>query len=258
MKIRFAAAVAAFFISSSAQAIVFVQNSELPTAMQGNFGSMVVSSFNTTNMAAFGYMENSVAKWLIRYNVLPPSSQAGQPLGGAIWLSANNAYDLTNNSHNLTLYTDRITPTPSNYDYFLWGGPNIGLTLNSSGLLSGGGNFQIGLDWNNQSYSTGSLTVSNGAAICVAEGCNVSTQLNLIDLKYLNSGNTATLNFDASDNRSLLFKQASYDPYCNNMSGCLTQQQFNVQPIPLPAGLWLLASGLMGLGTLARKKQLRH
>lgn len=77
MKVRFAAAIAAFFISSSAQAAVIVQNSELPSAVQSLFGSTTFSSFDTTNMAAFGYMDNSVAKWLIRYGALAPSHSSG-------------------------------------------------------------------------------------------------------------------------------------------------------------------------------------
>ena len=116
MKVCFVAAIAALSLSCSAQAAVMVQNSELPSAVQSQFGSVSFSSFNTTNMAAFGYMENSVAKWLIRYNVLPPSyytnasggSSTTSPVSGYLWLSANNQYDLTNgNRPAFTLFTEK-------------------------------------------------------------------------------------------------------------------------------------------------------
>lgn len=77
-------------------------------------------------------------------------------------------------------------------------------------------------------------------------------------MKYIQTGTNANLVFVDVDSRSLLLSQASYDPYTNNMSGQMYQQQFNVQPVPLPAGFLLLASGLMGLGTLAKKKSLRR
>lgn len=124
-------------------------------------------------------------------------------------------------------------------------------------MASGGGSFSAGLDGNIQGYDNGSLTVSNFSH-CVAEGCSIGAQFNLVGMKYIQTGTNANLVFVDVDSRSLLLSQASYDPYTNNMSGQMYQQQFNVQPVPLPAGFLLLASGLMGLGTLAKKKSLRR
>lgn len=248
MKVRFAAAVTAFLISSSSQAAVIVQNSELPSAVQSLFGATTSSSFNTTNMAAFFYTENSNWKWLIRYQLVAPSNSLGQSLNGFIWLSANQSYDLNAGSENFTLYTEKVY-TPSSW---IWGGTTLNLSLAATTLATGGGNGTWGLDVYNQSYSSGNLSVSNFYP-CAAEGCNVTAQFNLIDLQYLTSGSTASLNFNPSDSRNLLLGQTSFDPYCNNMAGCSYQQQFYVQSVPLPHALWLLISGLASLGAMARK-----
>lgn len=265
MKVRFAAAVAAFLISSSAQAAILVQNSELPTAMQGSFGSMAVSTFATTNMAAFGYTENSVAKWLIRYGVTTPSHEAYSsydslngtssssttPFTGYLWLSANQSYNLADASHQFTLFTDKVSPTPLS----LWGSNSATFNLNSLALLAGSGFEQT--NYNNGAYdSLGTMYSYPGTQwggwfwACIE--CDNSVQFNLIMLKYFDFGGTAQLAFDASDSRALLFKQSDYTPDFGSGTS-FHEQDYYVQPVPLPAALWLFASGLIGIGTITRK-----
>jgi hypothetical protein len=41
----------------------------------------------------------------------------------------------------------------------------------------------------------------------------------------------------------------------NGSSGGTYIGQFNLSPVPLPAGVWLLLSGLGGIGTLVRKRR---
>lgn len=257
MKTRFAAAIAAISISCSAQAAVIVQNSELPSAVQSLFGSATFSSFDTTNMAAFGYMENSVTKWLIRYNVLSPSyftnasggSSTTTLVSGYLWLSANDQYDLTNgNRPTFTLFAEKSSPTSFN--------STLPLTMSAADLTNGSSYEIAGLDANNQPYGSGSLQIS-GLYPCAAQGCQLSAQINLIGLHYYDFGSVAVLNPGfIPDSRSLLFKATNSFGGLGG-PGSLAEAAYYVQPVPLPAGLWLLISGLTGLGTLARKRKLQ-
>lgn len=256
MKVRFAAAVAAISFSCSAQAVVIVQKNDLPTAMQGNFGSMVVSSFNTTNMAAFGYMENSVAKWLIRYNVTAPSHESYSsydswtgistssyiPFTGSLWLTANQSYNLADASHPFTLFTDKVTPNPSNSTFVF--------DLSSTALLSGNAFWETYYDEGGQQ----ALTNFNTSPVPVCIECPMSIDFNLIMLKYSNVAGIAQLSFDATDTRAILFQESDYHPDFGYGSSSHVQSYY-VQSVPVPSGFWLFASGLMGIGALARKKK---
>lgn len=260
MKVRFAAAVTAFLISSSAQAApVIVQNSELPSAIQSQFGSLVFSSYHTTNMAAFRYVENSVAKWLIRYNVTAPSyesyssydswtgmsTSSNTPLTGNLWLTANQSYNLADASHQFTLYTDKVTPTPLHLNF-----PQT-FGLSSSALLAGNAFYKTYFDeyWQQQSLSNLNLLPFTD---CIE--CPLDINLNLLMLKYSDVGGIAQLSFDASDTRNLLYKAIDIHPDFGTGSSSLTQKYY-VQSVPLPTGLWLLASGFLGLGVLAKKQR---
>lgn len=270
MKLQFAAALAAFCISASAQAVV-VDLSELPTSMQTCFSyggtcwgaslvsppmpgatASLLSTYDTPDMSAFQYMDGSTDKWLIRYHLTSPSSQGGTALAGNVWLSANQAYDLSNSTHGFTLFTEKVSPTP-------WNGGVMGdlthqITLTTASLFAGGDTIQAGLDGSNNTYQNGTLNYTGGFLPCVAEGCSISAAFNLIGLTYLNAGSLAYLTFNPADTRGLLFRQAS--SYSSGYDNSFDyQQQLYVQPVPLPAGFWLLISGLAGFGAVASKRR---
>lgn len=122
--------------------------------------------------------------------------------------------------------------------------------------LTSGASYEIaGLDGNNQSYGSGSLQIS-GLYPCAAQGCELSAQINLIGLQYWDLGSMAVLQPFTQDSRSLLFKVS--DSFAGlGSAGSLAEATYYVQPVPLPAGLPLLISGLTGLGMLAGQRKSR-
>ncbi len=183
--------------------------------------------------------------YALRYSLLPPSSEtspSGQaPYAGDIWLTLRNTYDLTLDSSLITVYTDLVSPQPTNLLVDSTG-LDIDINMSNSALLSGSGYETIGIS-NGIEISTSNMQLlsdQGGGAIpaCLSLDCEAGARLNLIYLDFVQNGSTASLQFNANDNRSLLYQV--YDT-----ASLYTSESFYVAPVPLPPALVLFSSGIL-------------
>ena len=267
------------FSGANANAIAVLATSELPAEIQSCFagGSCISGSysssqttfqntFQSANMSAFQYRDNFVDKWLVRYNAFTPSHSSGNsydsatntsnsfnnPLTGNLWLSANQTYDLASSNHLFNLYFDKISPSIS----FGNGSTSAHFNLTSADLLAGGGYSHIPGNGNTTQGSLVSGPGPDGVGgtnywSCIE--CDVTVQFNLAMLNYSKFFGSAQLSFNPADPQALVFKINDYNPFPMN-GGKTTEVALYVQPVPLPASFWLLASGLIGLRALTKRK----
>lgn len=204
------------------------------------------------------------------YPVLPTSVIYQTPFTGYLWLSAGVAYDLSDPWHNFTLYTDKVSPVPSDF----WNsGSSIQLALNSAGLLAGRGwtisqlcdtslGIPCDIHWGPGTHG-GSLDVSGNFFSCLAGGCGTDAELQLAGLRYVDDGQgTANIDFVANDPRTLVYREAIYFD-TTGYRGCDTpdcgsyifEHSYYLQAVPIPPSLWLLASGLLTIIGVARGRR---
>lgn len=187
---------------------------------------------------------------------LPPVTT---PITGGIWLELNNQYDLTAALHPMSMFLDQV----SSYNPYVWNVPmtngELKLTMASSGLLAGSG--VAVSECCAPGSSSGTLSAIDpvfgpvGPFLCLADGCSSNVTLNLLSLGYLATGQTATLAFNSTDSRAVLYGTFTNDPW----SGGSVQETFAVRPVPVPAALWLLLSGMVSLaGFAGRRTRRRH
>lgn len=225
-----------------------------------------VLQFDSPDMVVYEYAENTVQKALIGYELRKGSLDFGRVLGGPIWVSANQFYNLSEERHFFTLHLDQVIPQPGN----LWigdsDGLDLGLSLTTTDLLAGGGHFHLG----ERSFSEGGFFLEGdlgtlgdlfqGGGLypngenhsflpCLAESCEVGAEFNLINLAYVVSGSQAALTVDLADDSKLLYSQFI------GFEGERAFQYYYVKPIPLPPAAWLFGSGLIGLIGIARRKK---
>lgn len=253
--------VSTFF--STVAAATIIGAGDLPTVIQScvatlNCNVTPKSVFDQGGTSAFHFNEGGTDKWLMRYALFAPSGENGTPATGYLWMSANQQYAAAESYHKVTLYTDAVTPAPTN----LWSGNSnpkaLTLGLSTADLVAGSGFLLAGLDANNMSFSSGNLQTygnfgTSGLVPCAAEGCRVHAQLNLTHLRYfaLGSGQLVGV-FNPTDSRALLYSQSS--DYSGSPSYHVTQEYF-VQPVPLPASVLLFASSLVGLTRFVRRRR---
>ena len=194
----------------------------------------------------------------MRYTMVPPSGQSRinpsqtDAFSGYLWMLAKSTYSATETAHPLTLYLDKVAPTPFN----MFGqNVDLSLTMTTADLVAGSGYRTDGLDGNNNIYSYGDLA-GNVPVPCAAEGCETHAELNLLQLTYGNFGSViALMSFNPLDARGLVYTQRSSFSCYGDIS-CATNdvQYFYVSAVPIPAAGWLFSSGLIGLIGIARYK----
>ena len=173
-------------------------------------------------------------------------------LNGYLWLESELSYDLSSNSHNFTLYFDKVTPQPDASGIPI---QTTNLILDSDALLSGSGSFSV----SDYEFITGNMSIVEGlylgegimsGRICLASGCDADVFFNLLYLDYIDmGGGTAVLIPDLlPDARQSVFGSTEY--YIDEL---ISEQNFSVQPVPVPAAIWLFISGLAGLGFIRKK-----
>lgn len=274
----FAALLVAFSLSAEASTWSFA---DLPDEIQGCLGNGTCLLTPTSN-ADFGNAsffdfassptsQTPVFQQLIRYELTPPSATtralsgayegveddfASSTLGGAVWLLANESYDLSAERHAFTLYLDRVSPTPDN----LWAWQDHPLTKNISvstaELLAGQGHYSV--DVENDYATAGSLLLhaqngDGGYPYLSCIECSVAIDFNLIGLQYQSfQTNTAWLSTNPQDMRTLLYSESSYQhegSYYGSQS-----QTFYVATVPEASTWTMLLAGVGLVGWAVRRR----
>jgi len=232
---------------------------QLPTNIQACINNQTcavnnVSLMDYNNASMFEYFDianNSTGK-LIKYNLISSSetiADVSTDFSGSIWLQTSDQYNLTKPTHDFTLYIDQISPIPS----FFPATSTINLSLTTTDLLNGRGFTSADFDINSGSLITDTLPI-----LCAAEGCGNNAFFNLIYLKYISDGATASLLpfLNAEDKRSILYSQRSFFNTSDLSSFPFFEEHvFAVQAVPIPAAIWIFGSGLMGLISFAFRKK---
>lgn len=238
---------------------------EIQACVTGGVCTVPVLQFDSPDMVVYQYAENTVQKALIGYELRNGSSDFGRVLGGPIWVSANQFYNLSDERHFFTLHLDQVIPQPGNLWVLDSDGLDAGLSLTTADLLGGSGFFHLGeiggatgflLD--GELGTHGDLGQGGGLypfadnhsfLPCLAATCEVGAEFNLINFAYVISGSEAALTLDLADTRKRLYRQFL------GFEGERGFQYYYVKPVPLPAAAWLFISGLLGLVGIARKEK---
>lgn len=239
----------------------FVTNSELPGTIQAcvTAATCVVSnasSYDSGTASAFQIYQNIgsswESNWLMRYTLAPPSNGSGY-----LWMLAKNTYSASETAHPFTLYLDKVTPASSYQDSNQNGG--LDLFMSTADVVAGSAYQTYGLDYDNNSYDYGDLS-GEVPLPCLAEGCESSARLNLVQLTYGSFGSAGIwlISFNPADTRALVYTQRIYSPcYADPYCGGELQSSFYINAVPLPGAVWLFGSGLAGLIGVMRRVRRR-
>lgn len=254
-----------------------IQYGDLPTQINNQFsfngcvndcvqetGNTLTSETDLSYMNAFTIGRDGLENWLIRYALDFGSSTSSleydvdtggyetilAPHSGYIWLEAPKSIDI-NNTNIFRIYTDQVVPDPDYLDDSLYQSTWI-FGMDANDVNSGGASItSYGSDGGEPPLpGEGSLELLRFLSPCIE--CDQSVALNLVGLSYLNG--SSQLIVDPSDTNPILLAYSeiasAYD--VNNSSN------FYVQPVPVPAAIWLFGSGLFCLIGAARIKKRMH
>jgi len=245
---------------------VVISPFELPSDIQAcmSNGACAVNNsslmdYNNASMFQYYDIANDSTGKLIRYGLVNSSQteyDAITNFNGSIWLQASDQYNLSNSTHDFTLYLDNVTPAPMDMSYD--GAPlSINLGLTTSDLISGGGYLSEYLDWDYGVVTSGALTTDGLPQLCLAIDCGIDALFNLVYLQYFSDGSTASLLpfLLADDSRGVLYSQRHYYDDGDPSTSYYAEQVFAVQAVPVPPAVWLFSSGLIGLVSFAKRKK---
>jgi len=262
---------AILLLLGSVRAVLAIPLSDLPSQIQDCVVNGPCSSdfrspvYDFGNMQAYDYSDGVGSGYALRYLLTPPSGQDSgdsgfTPYTGYLWLTVYDSYDLTMDAARVTVYTDKVSPTPANLLIGDSNGLDVAIDMQDAALFSSTGYQEVGLDSDLTSIDQGTMNLlgdQGGDALepCLAEGCYSRASLNLLYLLYFDNGSgSAILAFYPADTRALFYQLQYYDPYGydpNTMdtTGTLTRQSYYIATVPLPAalGLFLTGLGLLGL-----------
>ncbi|NJD04889.1 MAG: hypothetical protein FIA97_00125 [Methylococcaceae bacterium] len=246
---------------------VTIAASELPNGIQSCVSSGIcsvdpASAYDSARAAAFPILQDGAGgieqNWLMRYTLAPSSVQSRsnpaqtETLGGYLWMLFKGQYAATETAHEVTLFLDKVSPTP--FSFFGQSG-DLSLSLTTDDLLAGGGRYEAGLTAGGGGFNSGHLA-GELPLPCVADGCGAAVQLNLLQLSYADNGSALVFRaFEPTDPRGLVFSQRSYYQGGDPLTAFDDRQTFAVGAVPLPASIWLLGSVVLGLAGLKNGRQ---
>lgn len=240
-----------------------VSLSELPATIQScitarTCGVNFSSSFDSGTASAFSITDlmSGQTNWLMRYSLVSPSGETdisgtqSNAYGGHLWMQVANSYSSSETDHAITLFLDKVTPTPGS----LFGqNGDLSLFISTADLLAGSAS-RSQADPGYGDYDSGSLS-GEIPLICLAEGCQVTAQLNLLQLKYLSFGSAGIVmtGFDAGDTRGLVYSQSS--AYFNGDPPYGTAQAFYISAVPEANTFLMFGFGLMAVVAAVRCRE---
>lgn len=241
-----------------------VSISELPATIQscitaGSCGVNLSSSYDSGTASAFSMFDmSSGLNWLVRYNLVSPSGEMdingtqNTAYNGYLWMQVANNYSAAETAHSVTLFLDKVAPVPNP---MLFQNGDLSLFMTTADMLAGGAYIKL-QDYEEYGYySAGSLS-GEVPQICLAAGCQISAQLNLVQLNYQSFGSAGIVmaGFDADDTRGLVYSQ-SY-AYLNGYPPYGTTQSFYITAVPEPETFWMLGFGLLSVAIAARRRRI--
>ena len=218
---------------------------------------------NSRFMQAYKYTDHGVEKYLMAYDLYPPSNQGGNfsrvDLDGSVWLGMQQVYDLAEERHAVNLYLDQVTPSPANLWVLDSDGLDVVLTLTTPDLLAGGGFFNLGENIDGTGFflngdlgtlgdlGQGGYPLADNHSMlpCLAMSCEVGASLNLVFMMVVEQDGEGLVGFDLTDNRSLLYEQ--YQDWAFDDTWFFAQ---SYHVVPVPAAVWMLLSALAALGVV--------
>ncbi len=240
-----------------------VSVSELPSTIQSciTAGTCVVNypgSYDSGTVSAFEMVDlpSGQWNWLVRYDLASPSGQTviggGQDTAysGYLWMQVASNYSAAETAHPVTLFLDKVAPAPGT---FIDQSGDLSLFMTTSDLLAGSA-YRTQADPGYGDSDAGSLS-GEIPLICLAEGCQINAQLNLVQLNYQSFGSAgiAMTGFDASDTRGLVYSQSSF--YFAGEPPYGATQSFYITAVPEPETFWMLGFGLLSVAIAVRRRR---
>ncbi|OGU19766.1 MAG: hypothetical protein A2580_01795 [Hydrogenophilales bacterium RIFOXYD1_FULL_62_11] len=246
-----------------------ISRSDLPQTIQSGANVIALSSaYSSATASAFSYFDLTNpgnSGWLMRYDLTSPSGEAAidgsqaRAFDGYLWMQVKSSYNDTTAPHAVTLFMDKVTPTPSAlfgqndpiFTPYADANGDLSLFVTTADLLAGQAYATL-TDNGEYGYSSGGSLSGELPVICLAEGCQMSMQLNLAQLTFATSGASVQFaGFNPGDARGQVFTQSlAYDDYPVVYG---TTQTFAISAVPEPSVFWMFAGGLGLVAALARR-----
>ena len=228
------------------------------------------STYSSGTASAFSYFDPTNpgnSGWLMRYDLTSPSGEAAidgsqaRAFDGYLWMQVQSRYNDTTAPHAVTLFMDKVTPTPSalfgqnnpSFTPYADANGDLSLFVTTADLLAGQSYVTLA-DNGEYGYSSGGSLTGELPVICLAEGCQMNMQLNLAQLTFATSGTSVQFaGFNPGDTRGQVFTQTSaYYAYDINYG---TTQTFAISAVPEPSAYWMFAGGLGLVAAVVRRRR---
>lgn len=266
-------------VSVEAQAVT-VSRTALPQTIQSTLcpsssscSVFLNSSYSSGKVSAFIYQDYTTSDpgYLLRYDLTPPSGQTDidgnqtAAYDGYLWMRVQHSYSTTAATHAVTLYLDKVTPatTPlfgqnsSYYPEYADANGDLSLFVTTADLLAGRA-YRTWLDSEGQPGGIDAGNLQGELPLpCLAAGCKVHAEINLVQLQYQMVGTSVQLaGFNPDDVRGLVYRQSNgyFNPYDSSLAGD-TVQTFAISAVPEPSVVAMLACGLGMVAFAARRRR---
>ncbi|HQT29667.1 MAG TPA: PEP-CTERM sorting domain-containing protein [Thiobacillus sp.] len=268
---RVSAPLLSLFLFPLAAQAVSISYTDLPQTLRSGFYEVSLSStYSSGTASAFHYVDwanQASSGWLMRYDLTSPSGEAAidgsqaRAFDGYLWMQVKHSYDDTTAPHAVTLFMDKVTPSPSalfgqndpHFTPYADANGDLSLFVTTTDLLAGR-SYATLADNGEYGYSSGGGLTGELPVICLAEGCQMSMQLNLAQLTFATSGTSVQFaGFNPGDTRGQVFTQTS--AYYTNYINYGTTQTFAISAVPEPSAFWMFAGGLGLVTAVARRRR---